>query len=297
MPKLTLKGTNKDEKPVHINIAGICLAILGKVDAKVEYLQSRLEDKCVASLETLTYHNMNVCGTDFNKDDVEVLTKLMGLMPFMRTCITKPKSLLDGDYPVFDIANYPLNEIMYAIFHLRVLLEYQYNGRDNRFFDIVSRLKDKYPLWAIYLAGVSNRLTGFDKEDYCYHLCGIDACCYRFDKITWGGWSVFMRGELTKKHVTWDEGDTLFENITEGNVYKQTMRKFLTNVSTRPSRKLSNVMFEAHKLYRVNREESTDLFGQPMQQESTETCPYEQSVIAIMKAVEKLELSTEGFIE
>jgi hypothetical protein len=269
----------------------MCLQIMGKVPCQMQTLHMATKDMEYLP-HTITFESLG--DTIYPKDAlaIEIAKKVCGINPAMRTCITPVEDIVRTGKATFDIANYSYNEVMFCMFHLRLLFNSHCVWRSTSPF--FRRFVGKSGLSVMHHVLSTYRcdwriayLCALDIEND-YHLNDSDASLIVASRVSVDLFSKWVKGEITS--LGFDEGkliDFFSPSIYGYNTYQRNIRSLLMDSPLRKDSLLTLVSMAksvaSRHLIRVVR---LNLFGRGFYDYTyTDTDP-------IREYVEKL---TEGF--
>lgn len=236
MPRVTIYGLTESGKEASFSISGICFAILGKTESRLENIYWMLTKKGIHQLKTLKWTDVSPA-----RKCLDAIQYVFDTYDFMRTCISTPEEIVESNKAVFDIENYTLNEVMHAIFHLRSMstLERIFNSdiSNGEFFKKATS-SGMHPAYAYALSMMPpigdfkrtrtssvETLKPISREKGHEHIWSNDSNCFNFRLMDLNRYLDICSGKYQKDPSEY-EGGTLQENLGNQEKYIQNMSKY-----------------------------------------------------------------------
>jgi len=250
MPTIYFNGKNKQGEARSFYASSGCLCLLGRDEGELEGRSQEVTRTGIVELDTITYRQMTKELTD---DQKKLLKKYMKMFPFMRTVVTPVDDM--KDHITFNVKDYTLNEVMFAIFHLRVALSLspKFSGISGEtksgiaFMDYL--IKQGYEFWEAYFTAICN--SPVDSEgiphssyDYYDHYNGWDCSCFHFYGTDMTSFETLVSGNIEAPVY---KGATLLEHILDMRCYPENIKKWLTSAS--PTHHMSSLQKAVSRRY------------------------------------------------
>lgn len=275
MPTVKFSGINKEGKTRHFTVTGGCLACIGRGDSGMRQVRERA--KGVMPLTAQFRDLVSELSIFLGKEEewLPYLEPLFTVVKATRTCVTKPIDILRTGMASFDVQNYSYNEVMFAIFHLRSLLNNHCptnacNGvqgftGNNYGIEHIRFLMEKCGLSWEAAYTIMLGYYPFNNYPNSAHKGGGDACCFRFEYIPVSTWKQWLAGEYTPNYCNM----TLADKFKSGHGYTENIRDMLNGSAKGP--KLYTMLKAMYKAAKkpLSDKQTTDLFGKPVKQVAT----------------------------
>jgi hypothetical protein len=248
MTIIVFEGVTKDGDSVSFKRSGGCLCILGKSPAHLSEINDKMDSRRMVEIQTLTFKDILCESNHFKtpadcKENEVILKRFMKMFPEMRTCISSPKSILSGKGATFDAKRYSLNEIMFAMFHLRTMVSnYSYlKHKAVRGVDLIRHLmtKHNYPFWKVYLASllkIASCESYINERPYTSHcdimskhLGGWDASCFNWKCVEVETFCSLLEGNPPKFNA---RRDTMMDHLNDNLRYHRNIQAWLSSDAT-----------------------------------------------------------------
>ena len=200
MTKVTFTYINSSGEKISFSRESMCLQIMGKAPCQMQNLHMATRDMEYLP-HTITFESLG--DTVYPKDAlaIEIAKKVCGINPAMRTCITPVEDIVRTGKATFDIANYSYNEVMFCMFHLRLLFNSHCVWRSTS--PIFRRFAGKSGLSVMHHVLSTYRcdwriayLCALDIEND-YHLNDSDASLIVASRVSVDLFSKWVNGEIT----------------------------------------------------------------------------------------------------
>lgn len=192
--------------------ADACFRLLGKLTEYTNNLKTALEYHNLDYVHTLEITNWywDVLIRKTTEVEKSSLRTVLTSLPFMRT-LRNPEDMLTKNKLRFNVEDYPLNEVMFALFWTRFFTTQVGSvciGRDLREMPkVVHELitKHNYTNWQALLFCLMPRQLShsFGSESYAsdsYRLLGSDACLFDYTNITVQSLVAMVKGEVKPEY-------------------------------------------------------------------------------------------------
>lgn len=218
-------------------ITGGCLAVMGRSPAAAENIQNLIEKVELTGVKQVVFKKiLQIEPLQSNIKYLELMDKYMSMFPFMRCVLTSNKDILTKGDCAFDVENYSQNEVMHAMFHIRILAYSQISIVYSGDFMIHAMYKlmteQNLPFWKAYLfVTVPHDKTFSRNFSSVNYLMGGDANTYQLGAIPLSSFISLLKGEQPLPDYV---GGTVSQLAKAGRAYTQNISKYMTVTGSRP---------------------------------------------------------------
>jgi hypothetical protein len=273
---IKVTARSEEGKPVVYEGEAVCFAVIGKHDHYINLILDAIGD---AQPVTLEHKNManNLMSVTLTDEMKQAFAHMWKVFPCFRTCLTSPEDILEHGRTLFDVSNYSLNEVMYCMFLMRIMVNDHCSYSNNEQVGIAHPIKvmDAFlshgkPWWQAFLATIAPNLDRIG--DNTYHMGGRDASVFKFNTINIANMKAVLEGRYEYEFCPYtyrevlDEGDGYTKNVLSmfydpDGVYDE------DDGMDDDEGEVDNNMAEVYaqlNLTLTGRTSETDLFGNPL---------------------------------
>tara|TARA_R110000851_G_scaffold37930_1_gene97664 strand:+ start:237 stop:1124 length:888 start_codon:yes stop_codon:yes gene_type:complete len=214
-------------------MSGGCLAVMGRTQGSAENVFLKCKREEMTDVHTVTFERiLSFPSSSPQPQYLEVLKKYMGMFPFMRCVLSTPEEILSKHDCTFDAKNFTQNEVMFAMFHIRMLVYAKQNFDGKRNFVLVNlqKLVDKgVPFWKAYtLCMLPFHASLKEQQRPFVQVLNGDANTFCLNTLPVKSFKRLVSGKMPTPSY---KGLTIYENAKAGHAYPQNISEFLSDKS------------------------------------------------------------------
>jgi hypothetical protein len=272
-------------------IEGGCLAVMGRCASAAENINCLITTYKLDGVTKVTFNRiLQLPPTTSTIRYLSVMDKYMSMFPFMQCVITSNSDILKTKDCTFDVENYTQNEVMHAMFHVR-MLAYATIGIVHKGSTMIEALykltEDGLPFWKAYLLCTAPMGITFKYRvsPVLKNVLEADANTYCLNRLPLSNFLSLLRGERPEPIY---QGGTILENAKARQKYAQNISSYLesaTSLIKEPT--LSDFFVSLAKTAQANtvKHSATDAFGHLIAREEDGYDVTDSGVIAALDVV------------